>query len=161
VGIRTASHAFASRDGKIPEGREAWPEFDRDILGGNYHNHHGNKNQDDPKTYVRPLKEASGHPILKGVRRDEFVVPSWLYKVVPLAETATPLLMGRVGERLPHQPVAWTNLPKTGNRVFYTSLGHPEDFEIPDFRRLLVNGMVWALGERAASERAKAVGTRN
>src|SRR5256885_10409834 len=30
-GLRTASHAF-----------ENWKEWDRDVLGGNYHNHYGN-----------------------------------------------------------------------------------------------------------------------
>jgi type 1 glutamine amidotransferase len=29
--------------------------------------------------------------------------------------------------------------------VFYTSLGHPDDFAEPAFRRLLLNGILWAL----------------
>jgi len=29
--------------------------------------------------------------------------------------------------------------------VFYTSLGHPKDFENPAFRRLLVNAIFWTL----------------
>ena len=40
--------------------------------------------------------------------------------------------------------MAWTNVHK-GGRVFYTSLGHPDDFNDPQFRRLLLNGILWAL----------------
>ena len=31
-------------------------------------------------------------------------------------------------------------------RVFFTTLGHPGDFEQPSMRRLTVNGILWALG---------------
>ena len=46
------------------------------------------------------------------------------------------------------EPVAWTNLagPKQA-RVFFTSLGHIDDFQNPAFRKLLVNGLFWALEE--------------
>jgi type 1 glutamine amidotransferase len=43
--------------------------------------------------------------------------------------------------------VAWTHEYGQKNaRVFYTSLGHPDDFKEPAFRKLLLNGIVWALG---------------
>ena len=44
----------------------------------------------------------------------------------------------------PSAVVAWTHSYK-GGRVFYTSLGHPDDFEIPSFRRLFRNGILWTL----------------
>jgi type 1 glutamine amidotransferase len=49
----------------------------------------------------------------------------------------------------PEEPLAWTHAygPR-GARVFYTSLGGPEDFQNPAFRRLLLNGMLWAMGQR-------------
>ena len=51
VGIRTASHAFASRRRKpSPDGVE-WPGFDAEILGGNYTGHHDNKGG-TPPTYI-------------------------------------------------------------------------------------------------------------
>jgi len=43
-----------------------------------------------------------------------------------------------------NEPVAWTNTVN-GSRVFYTSLGGPGDFELPNFQRLLLNGVLWAL----------------
>jgi type 1 glutamine amidotransferase len=45
----------------------------------------------------------------------------------------------------PAEPVAWTHAYHEG-RVFYTSLGHPDDFRNEAFNRLLVNAVFWALG---------------
>jgi type 1 glutamine amidotransferase len=127
-----------------------WDEFDRDVLGGNYTGHHGNSKPGDPRTLVRVVPDAARHPILRGVPGDEFVVRSWLYKVSPLAKGATPLLIGRVEGREAPEPVAWTHT-RRGGRVFYTSLGHPEDFELPAVEKLLKNAIDWA----AESNRAK------
>jgi len=62
----------------------------------------------------------------------------------PLAPTARPLLMGRWSDRADPEPVAWTNTYH-GGRIFYTSLGHPDDFKLPPFNRLLLNAIRWAL----------------
>ena len=32
-------------------------------------------------------------------------------------------------------------------RVFYTSLGHPDDFKNAEFRRLLANAIAWGMGK--------------
>ena len=42
----------------------------------------------------------------------------------------------------PMMPIAWTRL-HNGGRVFYTSLGHPQDFQDDNFRRLVVNALFW------------------
>ena len=144
IGLRTASHAFAPR-GKLQPGFVNWPEFDRNVLGGNYHGHHNNKAKDGPRTYVWVKPEMKSHPILAGVPTGEFYVRSWLYKTLPLTSTTTVLMMGRVEDRKPHEPVAWTNTHIGGGRVFYTSLGHPDDFKLPAFRRMLINAVFWAL----------------
>ena len=54
--------------------------------------------------------------------------------------------MGRVGDRQPHEPVAWTYVNPYGARVFYTSLGHEDDFSDPLFTTLLTRSLVWAAG---------------
>ncbi len=141
VAIRTSSHAFALRDGAVPEGLAVWPEFDQQALGCHYAGHLGKK-ADGPSTIVRVLPEAVKSRLLEGISQSEFGSPSWLYKSVPLAEGATPLLMGRFDNE--EQPVAWTWLRPSKGRTFYTSLGHPGDFEIPAFERLLLNGTAWA-----------------
>ena len=43
------------------------------------------------------------------------------------------------------------NLSFAGGRVFYTSLGHPEDFAQEEFTHLLRNALDWAAGQDAAS----------
>lgn len=146
VGIRTASHAFALREGNPPAGHEVWPEFDGQVLGGHYTNHHGNHPPDGPKSYVQIVPELAAHPILRGFAAGEQIVPSWLYMTTPLATGAQVLLMGRVEGVEKQEPVAWTYVPATGNRVFYTSLGHPDEFKSEAFRTLLANGIYWAAG---------------
>ena len=132
IGLRTASHAF-----------ENWKEWDHDVLGGNYHNH----SSDKLAVTIRKVPEAAEHPILKGVER-EFVAGGSLYLNAPLPPSSTVLLMGSVTNQ-PPEPVAWTHSYK-GARIFYTSLGHPNDFENPSFRRLMVNAIFWTLNRPAA-----------
>jgi len=146
VAIRTSSHAFCLRDKSPQEGCVEWPEFDREVLGGYYHDHHGGGGTIAPTTYVWVVEGAEEHPIMTGIPTEEFIVQPSLYKHLPLAETATCLMMGRAGARKPHEPVAWTNTTRQGAKVFYTMLGHPADFKLPVFRRLLLNGLYWAAG---------------
>ena len=143
IGLRTASHAFAPRaNAKVPAGRDAWLGFDAEVLGGHYTNHHGI----GPAVTVSPASAAS-HPILEGVEPSTLVGHGSLYKVSPLAKTATPLLIGTIPGQ-GSEPVAWVNAPTTGNRVFYTSLGQIEDFQEPAFNRLLKNAVDWAIGKK-------------
>jgi type 1 glutamine amidotransferase len=154
VAVRTTSHAFATRDGQDPEGRASWPTFDREVLGGTYTGHHGNHPENgDPPTLVWMTPENAQHPILTGIPPTEFVAASWLYKMSPLSENATPLMMGRVGDRKPIEPVAWTHNSPSGGRVFYTSLGHEGDFRLPQFVRLLKNAIYWAAELSVTSSR--------
>jgi type 1 glutamine amidotransferase/nicotinamidase-related amidase len=139
VGIRTASHAFDAK-GPLAEGRAVWPTFDADVLGGHYSGHYGL----GPKTTVASARGAASHSILNGVQMP-LVTQGSLYKVSPLATTTTTLLVGSIPGQAP-EPVAWIN--QSGqSRVFYTSLGAPEDFRRPDFRRLLSNGILWTLDQ--------------
>ncbi len=156
VGIRTASHAFAPREGDVPSGHDAWPEFDAEVLGGHYARHHGNHPPDGPKSFVQVVPEAANHPILQGFTPGEQIVPSWLYMTSPLATGAQVLLTGRVEGVEQPEPIAWTYVPATGNRVFYTSLGHPDEFATPEFRHLLTNGIHWAAGTEPGAARSTA-----
>lgn len=137
VGIRTASHAFDAR-GTGPEGSAQWPTFDAEVLGGNYTGHHG-KNVDTTVTLADGAKE---HRILKGVETP-FASKATLYKTKPLNSSATPLLIGTIPGSEP-EPVAWTNT-YSGGRIFYTSLGHEEDFKNENFVRMLTNAVEWCL----------------
>jgi type 1 glutamine amidotransferase len=124
VGLRTASHAF-----------QTWLEFDKEVLGGDYKGHFGK----GPVTQAAVAEKGKGHPILAGVKA--FTSPATLYKNPDVARDVDVLLTGTTSDGT--HPLAWTRL-HNGGRVFYTSLGAPEDFANEDFRTMLVNAVFWA-----------------
>jgi type 1 glutamine amidotransferase len=127
VGVRTASHGFQN-----------YLAFDKDVLGGNYDMHY----KPGPAVKVEIASgEAAQHPILDGV--DGFVTHGSLYRNEPIADDTTLLLTGASSDAT--EPVAWTRIHE-GGRVFYTSLGHQQDFQEVTFLRLLSNGVLWAAG---------------
>ncbi len=66
-----------------------------------------------------------------------------MYKNQGIADDVTLLMTGTNPNTT--EPITWTR-EANGGRVFYTSLGHPHDFEQESFRRLLVNALFWAAG---------------
>jgi nicotinamidase-related amidase len=149
VALRTSSHAFAAQAGAaLPAGVVEWKTFDRDVLGCQYHGHYPSQ----LKTVVQAVPGAAKHPILAGVTAEPIPVTSSLYKVQPLAKGATVLMTGRAGDD-PAEPVAWTYQRPGRGRVFYTSLGHNDDFHQEAFVRLLRNGICWAAGLEVPEDR--------
>ncbi|NQT14289.1 MAG: ThuA domain-containing protein [Planctomycetes bacterium] len=137
VGMRTSSHAFDVR-GKAKEGEDEWPEFDAEVQGGNYHGHGPNPAGTD----VAILAEQADHPILAGVAPDKWHSTGSLYYTAPVAENATVLMTGSFEDRV--EPLTWFRTYKEG-RVVYTGLGHPDDFQDAQVRRLFVNAIFWAM----------------
>lgn len=128
VGVRTASHGFQN-----------WLGMDREVFGGDYKNHW----KAGPVCEVKVA--GSSHPTLKGVK--SFRSPGSLYKNPLPAADVTVLLTGTAAGKT--EPVAWVRergVAGKRQRVFYTSLGHPDDFRQPDFVTLLTNGLNWAAG---------------
>ena len=156
VGFRTSTHAF-----NYPAGSphtDLNDGFGLDVWGQKWITHHGHTST----TTVALRPEAASHPILRGVT--PFPAKSWLYHVLPLNGPATLLLDGtavnsekaqKAEQFPPVQPVAWTR-EHAGGRVFFTTLGHPGDFEQPSMRRLVVNGILWALGREVPAQGADA-----
>jgi type 1 glutamine amidotransferase len=137
VGIRTASHSFAlGKKQVLSEGGTVWPEWDAEVIGGNYSNHHGK----GPPTVVTAAK--SNHPLLRGVTFP-FSSEASLYKSSPLRAGAEAVAMGTIPGQAP-EPIAWTFKRKDGGRTFYTSRGSVADFKNPAFTQLLRNGITWA-----------------
>ncbi|MBN2021735.1 MAG: ThuA domain-containing protein [Pirellulales bacterium] len=145
IGIRTANHAFSVR-GKPAEGHEAWWEFVPEVLGCENHGYGPEKAGVD----VTVADGAQANPVLKGVEPAAWHGHGSLYLVKPIDREATVLLNGEAKGKT--EPVAWTRLAGK-SRVFYTSLGHPDDFKTPAFRVLLVNGIHWALGRDVPNSR--------
>jgi type 1 glutamine amidotransferase len=123
VGIRTASHGF-----------QKWLEFDAEVLGGNYKGHFGKGVAD-----VGIIDAQKAHPVLAGVKA--FKTNGSLYKNPNVSKDVTVLLEGTMGKE--REPVAWVR-DASGRRVFYTSLGHQDDFKDEAFLRLVTNGLQWA-----------------
>jgi type 1 glutamine amidotransferase len=147
VGLRTTTHAFL-----YPEGsphRELNDGFGQRVFGQKWITHHGHRSS----THVAVHAANRTHPVLRGVR--PFRARSWLYHVAPLHGEGNVVLLdgtseasdkaARAAEFPPTQPVAWTRRYK-GARVFFTTLGHPDDFTHEPMRRLVINGILWALG---------------
>ncbi len=140
VALRTACHGFDTQ-GKAKPGEAEWPEFDADVLGGNYHGHGGNEAGSD----IRVLAEKSRHPILAGVDPLQWHSSGSLYNVSPLKDPkADVLVVGTTGDAV--EPITWTREHNDG-RVVFSALGHPDDFRDPQFRRLLTNMIFWAMGQ--------------
>jgi type 1 glutamine amidotransferase len=140
VGIRTANHAFKVME-KIEEGHEDWFEFVADVLGCENKGY----GPQDAGADMTILSEAVDHPIVKSIQPTQWHSNGSLYLVALLDKQATVLMQGRQGNNI--QPVAWTRMAAAKNKVFYTSLGHPTDFALPQFNILLLNGIKWALAK--------------
>ena len=147
VGLRTSTHAFL-----YPEGSPHRPlndDFGRQIFGQRWITHHGPRST----TQVTVRESSRSHPVLRGVT--PFHARSWLYHVTPLHGDDNEVLLdgtsegsdktARAAEFPLTQPVAWTRTHQ-GAPVFFTTLGHPQDFTHESMRRLIVNAVLWGLG---------------
>ena len=150
MGFRTSTHSFnypetdplVAYNGFAERAFGAPPGWG----GPSKHTHYGHNASTDATVIVEKAK----HPILTGVD-PTFHVRSWLYRVLPdyPAKGTDWLLMGKaVNPDKPavDQPIAWTWENQYKGKVFFTTMGHPEDFSVAPFQRLVVNAIHWELG---------------
>lgn len=152
VALRTSSHGFQS-----------WPEFDKEILGGNYSFHYKGepeKREIGPDSMHYVVGDPTGdpqnvvvesanrdHPVLNGVT--DFVSKYSLYKTAPVAPDARILLTGSTAEG--SEPIAWVRDPGDGRgKVAYIALGGVQDWQNPIFVRLVTNALFWAADYKPA-----------
>ncbi len=129
-----------------PEGLDSWPEFDREVFGGNYTNHYGNA----MKVTIKLVETTCGDSALTA-RRDsaaEIRCPLVARSTAshPLSEGPTVVIEGSVeGHAIASQ---WRGLRRAdGGKSFYTSLGHVDDFHGDVLPQLLANAIAWSLDE--------------
>ena len=152
VGFRTTTHAF-----KYPAGHplEKWNAFGEMAFnappgwgGKAHHTHYGHTSSTD----VTIIPAEAKNILLTGVGNN-FHARSWLYQVLPgfPSNGSTALLMGHsVNSENPaayDNPVAWTGKNGYGAKFFFTTLGHPEDFDQEPFQHLVINALHWAAGK--------------
>lgn len=155
VALRTSSHGFQS-----------WPEFDKEVLGGNYNHHYTGEPEKreigpdgmaytvgepvgSPQT-VTVNPENKNHPVLEGIT--DFVSKYSLYKTSPIASDAKLLLTGKTEEG--EEPVAWTR-DHNGSRIVYIALGGVQDWKNPIFIRLVTNALFWSADFQPRKKEAK------
>jgi type 1 glutamine amidotransferase len=160
LGIRTSTHAFQIREG--PHLQYTWnydgPEYElgfgRQVLGETWAGHYGTNHEQSSR--VLPREEEADHPVLRGV--GDMHVQSGGYEADPMPGSLVlavgQILNGMAADAPPDpakelMPVVWTRTYEGGNgtrgRVFTTTHGASEDFLNDGFRRLLINGALWAL----------------
>jgi type 1 glutamine amidotransferase len=169
VGIRTATHAFNIKPGKIyskysynAKDENYSQGFGRQVLGETWISHHGKHGSQSTRGIIAKGQES--HPILRGIRDGDIWGPTDVYGVrLPLPADSEPLVLGQVltgmnptdpplaGEKNnPMMPIAWTKTytGTSGNkgRVFCSTIGAANDLSTEGTRRLLVNACYWALG---------------
>ncbi len=150
MGFRTSTHAFnypktdplAAYNGFAERAFGAPPGWG----GPSQHTHYGH----NASTDATVIAEKAKHPILTGVD-PTFHVRSWLYRVLPdyPVKGTEWLLMGKAvnpDKTAVDQPIAWTWENQYKGKVFFTTMGHPEDFSVESFQRLVVNAVHWELG---------------
>jgi hypothetical protein len=150
MGFRTSTHSFNYPKGDPLERFNGWAEQAFGAPPGwggvSKHTHYGHNASTDAS--INP--QAAKHPILTGVD-PKFHVRSWLYRVLPdyPVKGTEWLLMGDAvdpDKPATTQPIAWTWKNQFNARVFFTTMGHPEDFTVEPFQRLIVNAIHWELG---------------
>lgn len=163
VGLRTSSHAFQiPKDSKFAkydfrsnvEGFEQG--FGHQILGNTWVGHYGKNHKQACRQEIIP--EQKDHVILTGVGDMIYnyvggymakPAPDWtiLTNVQPLASMKKD---SGPDPQKPAVPSTWTRHYEDEDgekhRVFHSTSGTSEDFQEEDYRRLVINGVLWALG---------------
>ena len=167
VGFRTATHAFQIKRPDAKFLKYTWRGggddrfqggFGRQILGETWVSHYGTNHKQSSRLLLQP--DQASHPILRGVR--DVWVQSGGYTANPI-EGSTVLAMGQILNGMTpdsppapdkkQMPVAWSRTYQGASgrsgRVFTTTHGASEDLLNDGFRRLAVNGLLWAAGLEA------------
>ncbi|MBN1911713.1 MAG: ThuA domain-containing protein [Pirellulales bacterium] len=160
IAVRTSTHPFSyDKDSPLVEWSFRAPKggFGGRVFGQTWIKHHGSHLGTSTRAYVVPRQVD--HPVLRGVA-ETFWCPSDVYEVLPLRGECVPLVLGEVTDgkspkgrprknKVP-QPIVWTKIYRgpggKSARVLTTTLGHPQDFQSEDVRRLLINAIYWCLG---------------
>lgn len=171
IGMRTATHGFNvpagkkyARYGNGYRGEQTFWQggFGRAILGEKWISHHGSHRQESTRGVV--AANATQHPINRGIKDGDIWGPTDVYGVrLPLPGDSQTLVFGQVLSGMqphdvpvkgtkndPTMPIAWTKsyqLPgQKPGKSFTTTMGSSNDLLSEGLRRLIVQGIFWAVG---------------
>jgi type 1 glutamine amidotransferase len=93
------------------------------------------------------VKADKDHPAVKALP-DEWRTPGdELYQTIELGKRSTALLKGKNKKTRSEHVICWVSTYGKG-KVFATTLGHDlKTTSLPEFQRLLANGLLWACGK--------------
>jgi len=164
VGLRTATHAFSGTKEPYAKynynAKEPGYElgFGHQVLGQTWVGHYGRNHQQS--TRITIARDKASHPILRGVKDIWVQVGGYVGKptdgdILTLAQPLNGMTPDSPADATkPPQPSEWTRTYKSASgkvgRVFTTLYGTSEDITNEGYRRLLVNGMFWAVGLESA-----------
>ena len=98
--------------------------------------------------FTAKLKLAGeDHPTLCGI--EPFEIHDEFYYKLDLAEkpAVTPLLTTRIKGKGPHETVAWAWERPDGGRSFgFVGMHYHRNWQRPEYRRLIAQGVLWSLG---------------
>lgn len=161
VGLRTATHGFKttkddpyakySYDSKVT-GYELG--FGHQVLGQTWVGHYGTNHKQSTRIAIVPDKAA--HPILRGVKDIWVQAGGYVGKpidgeILTMAQPLNGMTQNSPADATkPPMPSEWTRTYKSASgkvgRVFTTLYGTSEDITNEGYRRMIVNGIFWALG---------------
>jgi type 1 glutamine amidotransferase len=161
VGMRTATHGF-----KIPAGKtyskysfdakdsDYELGFGHQVLGQTWVGHYGRNHQQS--TRITIVDAMKNHPILRGVKDVWVQAGGYVGKptdgdILTMAQPLNGMTPdSSPSETQPPMPSEWTRTYKSASgkegRVFTSLYGTPEDLTNDGYRRLMCNGIFWALG---------------
>lgn len=167
VGLRTSSHAF-----KIPE-NSTYAKYDfkskvkgfengfgEQILGNTWVGHYGTNHKQGTRIQIIP--EQKGNVILSGVSDNAFThAGAYVGKPGPdftVLTNSQPLVSmdpkSDPDTTKPPMPSSWTRsyMSKDGkpHRVFHSTQGASEDILDENYRRMVINAVLWAAGMEAS-----------
>ena len=166
VGLRTSSHAFkipkgkkySHYDFKYP-GKEFEKGFGHQILGNTWVGHYGRNHQQG--TRIQLIPSQKDNPILTGVKDGAFCYAGGYNGIADdtftVIANSQPMVSMKKDAALdtkkPPVPCTWTRhyTSKSGTkgRVFHSTQGASEDLLDDNYRRMIVNGIFWAVGDEA------------
>jgi len=161
VGLRTATHAFKTA-ADDPFAKYSYQSkvsgyelgFGHQVLGQTWVGHYGRNHSQS--TRITVVESKKDHPILRGVKDVWVQAGAYVGKpidgeILTLAQPLNGMTpQSPVDAAKPPQPSEWTRSYKSESgktgRVFTSLYGTSEDITNDGYRRLLVNGIFWALG---------------
>ena len=98
----------------------------------------------DPYRAFSIIKADKTHPIVKTLPDQWPTTGDELYQTIKLGDRSTALFKGKVDKSISEHVVCWVSTYGKG-KVFATTLGHDlKTTNLPEFHRLLANGLLWA-----------------